>query len=47
MPEEVKVAEFINLFTGKALLWAMVVCEAGDKALSSFEQFQQLFRRVF
>lgn len=37
----------INLLTDRALLWATVIWEARDKVLFSFEQFQQLFRRVF
>lgn len=47
MSEERKVAEFINLLTGKELFWATVFWEARYEVLSSFEHFQQLFRHVF
>lgn len=42
-----KIAQFINLLTGKALHWAIAVWEKGGKPTTLYKHFVALFKRVF
>lgn len=44
--DEQKMAQFLNLLTGKAFKWATAVWEKGGELTISYEHFIKLFRWV-
>lgn len=47
MPEAHKIAHFLGILTGRALLWAAAVWERGGGTLALLEEFVAHFRHAF
>lgn len=47
IPGEQRIAQFINLLRGKVHKWATAIWEQGRHPFSSYDQFIELFQRVF
>lgn len=45
--DQQKIAQFLNLLTNNALRWAIAIWEKGEESLSFYEQFFEMFGRVF